>query len=65
MVDAWGMSVREQLSGSLTAHIEGLSNDAKKENRRYWKSRVGYGQRWIVEIIIISAFKRLVNTQPA
>jgi len=40
-------------------HIGGLSDDAKKENRRYWKSRVEYGQRWIVEIIIISAFKRL------
>jgi len=61
MDDAWDMSVREQLGGSLTAHIGGLSDDAKKENRRYWKSRVGYGQRWIVEIIIIiiSAFKRL------
>jgi len=46
------MSVREQLGGNLTAHIEGLSDDAKKENRRYWKSRVEYGQRWIVEIII-------------
>ncbi len=58
MVDAWGMLVREQPGGSLTAHIGGLSDDAKKENRRYWKSRVGYGQRWIVEIIV-SAFKRL------
>ncbi len=45
--------------GSLTVHIGGLSDDAKKENRRYWKSRVGCGRRWIVEIIIISAFKRL------
>ncbi len=58
MDDAWDMSVREQLGGSLTAHIEGLSDDTKKENRRYWKSRIEYGQRWIVEIII-SAFKRL------
>jgi len=43
MDDAWDMSVMEQLGGSLTAHIGGLSDDAKKENRRYWKSRVGYG----------------------
>jgi len=58
MDDVWDMSVMEQPGGSLTAHIGGLSDDAKKENRRYRKSRVGYGQRWIVEIII-SAFKRL------
>jgi len=42
MDDAWDMSVREQLGGSLTAHIGGLSDDAKKR-----KQTVLEEQGWI------------------
>lgn len=56
--DAWGLAVREQLGGSPETRIDGMGEEEKEENKRYWKSRVGYGRRWLIEIII-SAFKRM------
>lgn len=56
--DAWGDTVRHQYGGSPRHDIGQLTDDEKLENMRYWKSTVGYGGRWTVEIVI-SAFKRL------
>ncbi len=55
---AWNRAVKEQLGGSADMHVKGRTAEQKKENRRYWKSTVGYGKRWRIEIII-SAFKRM------
>ncbi len=49
---AWGDSVRHQFGGSKQERIECLSDDQKKENLRRWKSTVGYGARWNIEIAI-------------
>ena len=56
--DAWGIAVREQLGGDQSARVDKLDVQEREENKRYWKSTVGYGRRWIIEIII-SAFKRM------
>ncbi len=54
----WNLAVKEQLGGSADMHVKGLTVEQKKENRRYWKSTVGYDKRWRIEVII-SAFKRM------
>lgn len=56
--DAWGEAVREQLGGSPETRIGGIGMEEREENKMYWKSRVGYNRRWLIEIII-SAFKRM------
>lgn len=56
--DAWGEAVREQLGGSPETRVSSIGTDEREENKRYWKSRVGYNRRWLIEIII-SAFKRM------
>lgn len=57
--DAWGESVRDQLGGSPDAtRLDLMSREEKKENQTYWKTRIGYGQRWLAESVF-SAFKRL------
>ncbi len=57
--DAWGSSVRDQLSGSPDAtRLDLMDREEKRENQAYWKARIGYGHRWIVESVF-SAFKRL------
>ncbi|MCY4490227.1 MAG: hypothetical protein OXC46_02045 [Thaumarchaeota archaeon] len=35
-----------------------MDKEEREENRRLWKSKVGYNRRWLIEIII-SAFKRI------
>ncbi len=54
----WNLAVKEQLGGSAGMHVKGLTVEQKKENRRCWKSTVGYGKRWRIGAII-SAFKRM------
>ena len=56
--DKWGMLVRWQLGGGPEVPVGDLSKEERQENLRYWKSTVGYGERWIVEIVI-SAIKRM------
>ena len=57
--DAWGESVRDQLGGSPDAtRLDLMSTEEKRENQTYWKTRIGYGQRWLAESVF-SAFKRL------
>lgn len=56
--DAWGMAVRDQFGGSSPHRVKWLPDEEKKSNQKEWKARVGYGKRWIVEIVF-SAFKRM------
>ena len=56
--DAWGLAVRDQIGGSMKTSIDGIKAEEREENKKRWKSRVGYGRRWLIEIII-SAFKRM------
>ena len=57
--DAWGESVRDQLGGGPDAtRLDLMSMEEKRENQTYWKTRIGYGQRWLAESVF-SAFKRL------
>ena len=56
--DTWGEAVREQLGGSPETRIGSIGMEEREENKRYWKSKVGYNRRWLIEIII-SAFKRM------
>ena len=56
--DVWGMAVRNQFGGSDPNRVKWLSGEEKKGNQDEWKTRVGYGKRWIVEIVF-SAFKRM------
>ena len=56
--DVWGMAVRDQFGGSDPNRVKWLPDEEKKSNQKEWKVRVGYGRRWIVEIVF-SAFKRM------
>ncbi len=56
--DKWGMLVRWQLGGGPEEPVGSLSKEERQENLRYWKSTVGFGSRWIVEIVI-SSIKRM------
>ena len=56
--DVWGMAVWDQFGGSNPNQVKWLPDDEKKNNQKEWKARVGYGKRWIVEIVF-SAFKRM------
>ncbi len=57
--DAWGASVRDQLGGSPDAtRLDLMDREEKMGNQAYWKARIGYNHRWIVESVF-SAFKRL------
>ena len=56
--DAWGEAVRRQFGGSPETRIDSIGMEEREENKRYWKSTVGYNTRWLIEIII-SAFKRM------
>jgi len=56
--DAWGLLLRRQQGGGPREAVGGLPREERLENLRYWKSTVGYGTRWIVEIVI-SAIKRM------
>ncbi len=58
--DKWGMLVRSQLGDGHEVPVGDLSKEERQENLRYWKSTVGYGTRWIVEIVI-SAIKRMLG----
>ena len=40
----------------LITHL--MSQEEKKENQTYWKARLGYNMRWVVEGVF-SLFKRL------
>ncbi len=53
--DAWGESVRDQLGSSQKARINNIDMEEKVENKRYWKSKVGYNNIQL----IISAIKRM------
>ncbi len=35
-----------------------MGTEEKRENQTYWKTWIGYGQRWLAESVF-SAFKRL------
>jgi len=50
----------DQLGGGITDPVEfaRLTKDERESNRREWKIRVRYGERWLSEIVI-SSFKRL------
>ena len=51
-------AVLEQLGGGATpAELASLGEREREENRKKWKTRVRYGMRWLVEIVI-SALKR-------
>ena len=52
-------AVLEQFGGSdaTPAKLAKMSESEREENRKTWKKNVGYGARWLVEIVI-SAFKR-------
>ena len=55
----WSESIRDQFGGSpKVAKVNTLSTEEKRENQRYWKSKVRYNKRWIVEYVF-SAFKRM------
>ena len=41
--DAWGQTVRGQPGCSPETRIGKISTEYKAENKRYWKSTVGYG----------------------
>ncbi len=56
--DKWGMLVRWQLGGGPEMPVGDLSKEERQENLRYSKSTVGFGSRWIVEIVI-SSIKRM------
>ena len=57
--DAWGMSVRDQLGGIPEAvRLDLMSQEEKRENQTYWKARIGYNMRWVVEGVF-SIFKRM------
>ncbi len=56
--DAWGLAVRRQLGGGPQVRVDGLTKGQRLENRRYWKSTVGYGRRWGIERVI-AAFKQI------
>ncbi len=56
--DKWGMLVRWQIGGGPEVPVGDLSKEERQENLRYWKSTVGFGSRWIVEIVI-SSIKRM------
>ena len=53
-------AVLNQLGGGILDPREfaDLTGDEKEANRKKWKERVRYGERWLVEIVI-SSFKRL------
>ncbi len=56
---AWGISVRDQLGGSTKAtRLDLLSQEEKRENQVYWKAKIGYRRRWVVEGVF-SIFKRV------
>ena len=40
-----------------------MSDDEKKRAREEWKEGVGYGKRWLVEIVF-SAFKKILGEHP-
>ena len=55
------MSVRDQLDGSPDAtRLDLMDREEKRENYAYWKARIGYNHRRIVESVF-SAFKRLLG----
>ena len=57
--DAWGVSVRGQLGGGPeTTRLDLLSREEKRENQTYWKAKIGYNMRWVVEGAF-SIFKRI------
>ena len=57
--DAWGVSVRDQLGGSPEAtRLDLISREEKRENQAYWKAKIGYNMRWVVEGVF-SIFKRI------
>ena len=57
--DAWGISVRDHRGGSPGAtRLDLLSQEEKRENQVYWKARIGYNMRWVVEGAF-SIFKRI------
>ena len=50
--------MRQQLGADPDSRVEKIPLDEKKENKKYWKTTVGYNKRWKIEVII-SAFKRI------
>ncbi len=59
--DAWGITVRDQMGGSpRVTRLNMINKNEKYENQTYWKARIGYGMRWLVESVF-SEFKRLLG----
>ena len=56
--DVWSMAVEDQFGDPDPNRVKWLPDKEKKNNQKEWKARVGYGKRWIVEIVF-SAFKRM------
>ncbi len=55
-------AVLEQLGGGVHANTFATLTDAQRaENMKKWKKQVGYGRRWLVEIMF-SAFKRMFGS---
>ncbi len=56
--DKWGMLVKSQLGDGSEVPVGDLPKEKGQENLQYPKSTIGYGVKWIVEIMI-SATKRM------
>ena len=57
--DAWGVSVRDQMGGGPeTARLDLLNREERRENRVYWKAKIGYNTRRVAEEAF-SIFKRI------
>ena len=56
---ARALAVQDQLCGSKRGpkELAMLDADERSKNQKEWKRKVGYGRRWLVEIVF-SAFKR-------
>ena len=56
---ARALAAQDQLCGSKHGpkELSALDADERSKNQKEWKRKVGYGRRWLVEIVF-SAFKR-------
>ena len=57
-----GLAAQDQLCGSDPGpkRLAALDGCKRVQNQKGWKRRVGYGRRWLVEIVL-SSFKRMLG----
>ena len=55
-----GLAAQDQMCGSNPSpkKLASLDEDERVSNQKEWKERVGYGRRWLVEIVF-SSLKRI------